>query len=248
MATRFLSFQKREFNRAVGPLIVGHKTFQVSDGYRFIHLSPPAGFLAGVGANRSADKRQGVFPADQGQGFLKLTLGDKGDITLDADMGRAFGLTRRGPQPVDGEGGGHCLGEMTIDRLAPVQPLVEIGRDLDRANGNTIPATRTTFLFYKARFAMEGDLKAARFSADTGHPGPGEHLDIGVAGHLDQFGGNHAGGAVIGRKGLVQLGHDPADADVLIHQEDFEASIGQIQGGLHPGYAGPDHQNGTDLI
>ena len=49
---------------------------------------------------------------------------------------------------------------------------------------------------------------------------------IRIPGHLDELGGDETGGTVVGGEGLVQLGHDPAAVDVLLHQIDFIAGCG----------------------
>jgi len=52
---------------------------------------------------------------------------------------------------------------------------------------------------------------------------------------LDQFGRDNSHGAVIGGKGLVQLGHNSSDGRTFFQKVDIITGIGQIQGGLHPG-------------
>jgi hypothetical protein len=54
---------------------------------------------------------------------------------------------------------------------------------------------------------------------------------------LDQLGCEYSHGAVIGGKGLVELGHMAADARGFFHQVDLEAGCGKIKGGLDPAYA-----------
>jgi hypothetical protein len=63
----------------------------------------------------------------------------------------------------------------------------------------------------------------------------GEQFDIGMPADLDQFRGEDSHGAIIGRKGLVQLGHDTADGRRSFHQVDQKAAIGKIQSGLDAG-------------
>ena len=55
---------------------------------------------------------------------------------------------------------------------------------------------------------------------------------MGVAVTLHELGGLDAHGAVVGGKGLVQLGHVAADGRGRIHQIDLEARGAEIQGGL----------------
>ena len=46
--------------------------------------------------------------------------------------------------------------------------------------------------------------------------------------------GEYSDGAVIGREGLVQLGHFSANAGQLLHQIDPNTHIGKVQRCLHP--------------
>jgi hypothetical protein len=56
------------------------------------------------------------------------------------------------------------------------------------------------------------DLKVSLLAADAVYLGEGDEVDVGVPADLDQLGGDDSHGALIGGKGLVQLGHDPADS------------------------------------
>jgi hypothetical protein len=60
---------------------------------------------------------------------------------------------------------------------------------------------------------------------------------------LDQFGSQNSHGAVIGGKGLVQLGHVAADARGLFHQKHLEAGGGHIQGGLNAADSSAQHHD-----
>jgi hypothetical protein len=58
---------------------------------------------------------------------------------------------------------------------------------------------------------------------------------------LDQFGGDNSHGAIVGRKGLVELSHHASDGRAFLYQVYQESGIGQIQGRLDPGNAGSDY-------
>jgi len=64
-----------------------------------------------------------------------------------------------------------------------------------------------------------------------------------VPGTFDHLGGQDADGAIVGGKGLIQLGHPPADAGCSLHQVDPKAHIGQVNGGLDASDASADNQN-----
>ena len=68
---------------------------------------------------------------------------------------------------------------------------------------------------------MEGDAKVALPSPDGLNGSIGVKLNIDMPADLDQFGRDNSHGTVIGGEGLVQLGHDPADSRVLLHQVDL---------------------------
>ncbi len=50
---------------------------------------------------------------------------------------------------------------------------------------------------------------------------------------LDQFRSEYSHGAVIGRKGLVKLGHMAANARPFLNQANLKASSGKIKRGLN---------------
>ncbi len=50
---------------------------------------------------------------------------------------------------------------------------------------------------------------------------------------LDQFGCKYSDGAVIGRKGLVELSHVAANGWRLVHQVNLKTRAGKIEGGLN---------------
>ena len=50
---------------------------------------------------------------------------------------------------------------------------------------------------------------------------------------LDQFGRQYSNGAVIGREGLVKLGHMAANGRRLVDQVNLKAGIGKIKRGLN---------------
>ncbi len=67
-------------------------------------------------------------------------------------------------------------------------------------------------------------------------------------GQLNQFGAHHTGGTIIGRKGLVQLGHDAAHIGLLLHQVHLKPGVGGIQGGLDAGDAAADDGDRADFF
>jgi len=90
--------------------------------------------------------------------------------------------------------------------------------------------------------------EVTRLALHVQHFAVRQQSDIGVPPGLDQLGRDSAHGAVVGGEGLVELGHDAADADVLFHQIHLQAGIGQIEGSLNPCDAGTDNHHRTDFF
>ena len=65
---------------------------------------------------------------------------------------------------------------------------------------------------------------------------------------LDQFGGQNSHRAVIGGKGLVQLGHMAPDARGFLHQINPKTRRGQIQRGLNTADPSTDNQDIANSI
>ena len=60
---------------------------------------------------------------------------------------------------------------------------------------------------------------------------------------LDQFGVEYSHGAVIGRKGLVQLGHMAPDARRFFNQVNFKTGSRQIKRGLNTADPSADYHD-----
>jgi len=131
----------------------------------------------------------------------------------------------------------HSLGILDIDRFAPVQAFIEGIRHLPRTFLGTNATGNALIDVHIARMFPHRGEEAPHFPFQTFQFRHGDHLDIEVAPALDQFWGQDAHGTVIGRKGLVQLGHDAADSRRTLHQIDVEARIGQVEGSLDTGHA-----------
>jgi len=73
--------------------------------------------------------------------------------------------------------------------------------------------------------------------------GQGQELDVQVPADLDQLGCQDSHGAVVGGKGLVQLGHGAADGRGPLHEVNKEPGIGHVQRRLHPGNSASNHHH-----
>jgi len=65
---------------------------------------------------------------------------------------------------------------------------------------------------------------------------------------LDQFGREDSHGTVVGRKGLVQLGHMAPDARRFVDQVDLEPGRGEIKRGLNPADSTPHNQYVSKMV
>jgi len=162
-------------------------------------------------------------------------------------MGRAGRLAGRRAELVDGVPAGDGLGEMPEGGLPVVEVLVEIGGDRDGADACAVAASRALGeIDVPGRFC-ELDGEPAGLAFDGFHRPAGQDLHVGVPADLDELGGEDAGRTVVGGKRLVELGHDPADADPVLDHVDLHPGIRKVQGGLDTGDAGPHHHDGTDF-
>ena len=76
---------------------------------------------------------------------------------------------------------------------------------------HTGPAARTKIHFDAAGAFADLDLEIAGVSLNRFQICVSDQFDVQMPADLDQYRGDNSHGAVIGREGLVQLGHDPAN-------------------------------------
>jgi len=62
------------------------------------------------------------------------------------------------------------------------------------------------------------NLEVSLLTADAVYFGESDEADVGMPADLDQLGGDDSHGTFVGRKGLIELGHDPADSGGPFHQ------------------------------
>ena len=80
-----------------------------------------------------------------------------------------------------------------------------------RAIFNTRTAAGAQVHFYASRTFADFDLEISGFAFDRFQICICDQLDVQVPADLDQYGRDDSHCAVVGGKGFVQLGHDPAD-------------------------------------
>ena len=234
-------FNLRDFEFVYVELLAG-KALQSTYGQSVIQVIAFALLLARVIAHQSADSGQGVGPANQPVCLLEFALSDQGDVALDIHVHRAGHLAGWRLFLVNHEGIRHRLGEGAVDGPSLDQPLVEFAVHLDRAVLDAVPAAGALVYVNVSRLVPHRGPETALLALHTHDLGIGHQLDVGITGHVHHFGSQDAGRTIQSGKGLVQLGHAPADAGLPFHQIHFEAGISDIQRGLDARYPAPYHQ------
>ncbi len=98
----------------------------------------------------------------------------------------------------------------------------------------TCTTGRALVLVYETRLLMHSGRKLPRFSLQGFQPGICQDLYVRRPPGLNQLRCQYSQRAVIGREGLVQLGHDPTDRGLFFHQVYVVAQVGKIQSCLDP--------------
>jgi len=110
--------------------------------------------------------------------------------------------------------------------------LVELVRIFDRAVFHTYRAARALVFKDVSRFSIEGYLEIAFFPCNALYVSIRQYFYIRMPADLDQFGCEYSHAAVVGRKGLVQLGHVAAYGRRSFDQVDFKPCGAEIECGL----------------
>ena len=135
--------------------------------------------------------------------------------------------------------------EGNVNSPALYQAHVKFGGHpfFEDAGTHAIAATRTAIHVDIPGVFTDLHTKISRFSRNRYYLREGIETDTRVICRLNHPGSNGAGGAVEGRKCLVQLGHVAADAGIFLYQVHEESLIGDIEGGLHAGNAGANDKD-----
>jgi hypothetical protein len=149
--------------------------------------------------------------------------------------------------PVDHEGPGHRLGVLDVGGAAAVQTQVELVHRLGRAGALAVAAGGALLRQDIARLILQDGPEISGLTRQGIQLRAGDDLQVVVPADLDQLGRDNSHGAVVGGKGLVDLGHGAPDGGGAFHQIDKVPGIGQIQGGLHSGNAASHHQHRADF-
>jgi hypothetical protein len=136
---------------------------------------------------------------------------------------------------------GNGLSEIDMDGFVLRYSLIELIRVLDRAVFYTGRAAPALVLQDIPGLLGQSYLEVPCFALYTVNVSVGEDFYVGMPADLDQFGRKYSDGAVVGGKGLVQLGHVAANGRCLVDQVNPKARIGKIKRRLDPADAPADN-------
>jgi len=94
---------------------------------------------------------------------------------------------------------------------------------------------------------LQRSAEVAFFTFNGSDFGKRQDFYVWVPADLDQFRCQNSHRAVIGWKGLIELGHVAANARPLLNQVDLESSSGQVQGCLDTTDTTPDNQDISEI-
>jgi hypothetical protein len=143
---------------------------------------------------------------------------------------------------------GNGLMEVDMDGFILRYFLIKWIREFDRAVFDAGRTTRAFALYNIPGLSKQGDLEVSCFSFYPVDFRIRQDLYIGIPADLDQFGREYSDGAVIGRKGLVKLGHMAANGRCLVDQVNLETRSGKIKRGLNTADPSPDNHDVSKII
>jgi hypothetical protein len=143
---------------------------------------------------------------------------------------------------------GYGLSKVDMDGFVLGYFLIKSVRDFDRAVFDTGRATRAPAFDNVSGFFSQCDPEVSFVAFDTVNFGITQDLYVRMPADLDQFWREYSDGTLIGREGLVQLGHLAADGGALINQVNFKARIAKVECGLHTADSPADDHDVPKII
>jgi hypothetical protein len=134
-----------------------------------------------------------------------------------------------------------------VDGLAGRDLLIEQIGGLFWAIFDAGPATGTLVLDDVPGTFGKGDVKVTHFPFYADYFRVCDNFNIWMTADLDHFRCEDSYGAVIGRKGLVELGHVASDARTFLDQIDPESGGGHIEGGLNAADSATDDHHVSEI-
>jgi hypothetical protein len=156
-----------------------------------------------------------------------------GLILTDSFANTTFLLFKVKTAFIDIRNQGNSLSEIDMDGFILRYFLIKLIRVFDRTVFYTGGTTRAFFLQNIPGLFIQRYLKVPRFAFYTVNFSIGEDLYVWMPADLDQFGREYSDGAVIGRKGLVKLGHMAANGRRFVDQVYLKTRRGKIKRGLN---------------
>ena len=210
-------------------------------GYHILHLSIaifiPHFRIKWLKARRQNDRPYVYFY------LLRRLIQIDGVILAYCFANTAFFLFQVKTAFIDVRDQGNGLSEIDMDGFVLRYFLIELIRVLDRAVFYTGRTTGAFVLQNIPGLLDQGNLKVSCLSFDTVNVSIRQDFYVGVPADLDQFGRKNSGGAVVGGKGLVKLGHMAANGRCLFDQVYPETRRGKIKRGLNTADPSTDHHH-----
>ena len=165
--------------------------------------------------------------------LLRRLIEIDGLILTDSFANTTFLLFKVKTAFIDIRDQGNGLSEVDMDGFILRYFLIKLIRVFDRAVFHAGRTTRAFALYNISGLFNQRDLEVSRFPFDTVNFSIRQDLYVGMPADLDQFGREYSDGAVIGRKGLVKLGHMAANGRRLVDQVNLKTRSGKIKRGLN---------------
>ena len=135
-----------------------------------------------------------------------------------------------------------------MDSLVVGDLLVILVRIGDRTVFDTDATTGTLVFFDVTSFFENGYFKVSCFSLYTVNFCVGEYFYIWMPADLDQFRCENSHRAVIGREGLVELGHVAANTRCLFYKVDLKPCGGEVKRSLNAADAAADDHDVAEVF
>jgi hypothetical protein len=142
---------------------------------------------------------------------------------------------------------GNGLREVDMNSLVLRYLLIEPIRVLDRAVFDAGSTPRAFILQNVAGTFDQGYFEVARFPFYPVDFSIGEDLYVRMPADLDQLGCEYSHRAVVGRKGLIELGHVATDARRFLNQVHLETGGGEVEGCLNTTYPSTDDHDVAEI-
>ena len=142
---------------------------------------------------------------------------------------------------------GNGLREVDMDGFMLRYFLIKLIGVFDRAVLHAGRTTRAFALYNISGLFIQGDLEVSCLTFDTVNFRIRQDLYVGMPADLDQFGREYSDGAVIGGKGLVQLGHMAANRRRFVNQVHLKSRSSKVKRGLNTADPSADHHHITKM-